>query len=59
MELLIERVIVRDQEVEIRYVIPTDSSSEQVRFCHSDDGPVRVPFIRRANGKQFFVDCVC
>ena len=34
VELLIDRVIVTDEEVEIRYVIPTDSSSEQVRFCH-------------------------
>jgi site-specific DNA recombinase len=34
MELLIDRVIVSDEEVEIRYVIPTDPSSEQVRFCH-------------------------
>jgi site-specific DNA recombinase len=34
VELLIDRVIVTDEDVEIRYVIPTDSSSEQVRFCH-------------------------
>jgi site-specific DNA recombinase len=34
VELLIERVIVTGEEVEIRYVIPTDPSSEQVRFCH-------------------------
>ena len=34
MELLIDRVIVTDEEVEIRYVIPTDPSSEHVRFCH-------------------------
>src|SRR5215208_3813592 len=34
VELLIDRVIVTDEEVEIRYVIPTDPSSEQVRFCH-------------------------
>jgi site-specific DNA recombinase len=27
-------VIVTDEEVEIRYVIPTDPSSERVRFCH-------------------------
>jgi hypothetical protein len=31
---LIDRVIVSDEEVEIRYVIPTDPSSEHVRFCH-------------------------
>ena len=34
VELLIDRVIVLKEEVEIRYVIPTDPSSEQVRFCH-------------------------
>ena len=34
MEVFIDRVIVRDEEVKIRYVIPTDSSSEQVRFYH-------------------------
>lgn len=34
VELLIDRVIVTSEEVEIRYVIPTDPSSEQVRFCH-------------------------
>jgi site-specific DNA recombinase len=34
VELLIDRVIVTDEEVEIRYVIPTDPSSEQIRFCH-------------------------
>ena len=34
MELLIDRVIVTDEEVEIRHVIPTVPSSEHVRFCH-------------------------
>src|ERR687897_2484152 len=34
VELLIDRVIVTGEEVEIRYVIPTDPSSEQVRFCY-------------------------
>ncbi len=34
VELLIDRVIVTDEEVEIRYVIPTAPESEQVRFCH-------------------------
>nr|WP_248280652.1 recombinase family protein [Aromatoleum aromaticum] len=44
VELLIDRVIVTDTAVEIHYVIPTDRSSEHVRFCHlrTDylDGPV-------------------
>jgi site-specific DNA recombinase len=34
VELLIDRVIVSSGEVEIRYVMPTDRASEQVRFCH-------------------------
>jgi site-specific DNA recombinase len=34
VELLIDRVIVTDGEVEIRYVIPTSPTSEKVRFCH-------------------------
>jgi site-specific DNA recombinase len=34
IELLIDRVVVTNEEVEIRYVIPTSISSEQVRFCH-------------------------
>ena len=34
VELLIDRVIVTDSEVEIRYAIPTTAESEYVRFCH-------------------------
>jgi site-specific DNA recombinase len=34
VELLIDRVVVTDEVVEIRYVIPTSSASEHVRFCH-------------------------
>lgn len=34
VELLIDRVIVTNDEVEIRYVIPTSRNSEQVHFCH-------------------------
>lgn len=34
VELLIDRVVVTDDDVEIRYVIPTSPASEQVRFCH-------------------------
>jgi site-specific DNA recombinase len=34
VELLIDRVVVTDEQVEIRYVIPTTPASEQVRFCH-------------------------
>jgi site-specific DNA recombinase len=34
VELLIDRVIVTEEEVEIRYVIPTRESGEYTRFCH-------------------------
>jgi site-specific DNA recombinase len=34
VELLIDRVIVTDGEVEIRYVIPTTEASTHTRFCH-------------------------
>jgi site-specific DNA recombinase len=33
VELLIDRVIVTGEEVEIRYVLPTSSTSEQTHFC--------------------------
>jgi site-specific DNA recombinase len=33
VELLIDRVIVQNENVEIRYVIPTSPASEHVRFC--------------------------
>jgi site-specific DNA recombinase len=34
IELLIDRVVVTNEEVEIRYVIPTSSRGERFRFCH-------------------------
>ena len=34
IELLIDRVVVTHEEVEIRYVIPTSSRGERFRFCH-------------------------
>jgi len=34
VELLVDRVIVTDSDVEIRYAIPTSSGSEHIRFCH-------------------------
>jgi hypothetical protein len=38
VELLVDRVVVTEGEVEIRYVMPTTLESERVRFCqlHSD-----------------------
>jgi site-specific DNA recombinase len=34
VELLIDRVIVNDGQVEIRYVVPTGPQGETVPFCH-------------------------
>jgi hypothetical protein len=34
IELLIDRVVVTMEEVEIRSVIPTSSRSVHIRFCH-------------------------
>ena len=34
IELLVDRVVVTGEEVEIRYVIPTSSKGETMRFCH-------------------------
>ncbi len=34
VELLIDRVIVTDADVEIRYVIPTNPDGPHVAFCH-------------------------
>lgn len=33
VELLIDRVVVFNEEVEIRYVIPLSSKGERTRFC--------------------------
>jgi len=34
VELLIDRVIINDGQVEVRYVIPTGPAGEKIRFCH-------------------------
>jgi site-specific DNA recombinase len=34
VELLIDRVIVTDSQVEIRYVVPTGPKGETTPFCH-------------------------
>jgi site-specific DNA recombinase len=59
VELLIDRVVVTDGKVEIRYVIPTTPGSTKTRFCHlrtdyfqvepPDVGPpgqIQVEFVR-------------
>ena len=57
VELLIDRVIVTGEEVEIRYVIPTDPSSEQVRFCHLRSDYLHNPSPRQEHkaSLRFFV----
>ena len=47
VELLIDRVIVTDGEVEVRYMMPTDRASEQVRFCH-----LRLDYRARSSRRQ-------
>ena len=47
VELLIDRVIVDDEKVEIRYVIPTSPNGENTRFCH-----LRTDYL---DAKAFFV----
>jgi site-specific DNA recombinase len=34
VELLIDRVVINDGQVEVRYVIPIGPAGEKVRFCH-------------------------
>jgi site-specific DNA recombinase len=43
VELLVDRVVVTDDDVEIRYVFPTQPSSEHVRFCHLRTDYFRAP----------------
>jgi site-specific DNA recombinase len=43
VELLIDRVIVDDAQVEIRYVIPTTEASTHTRFCHLRKDYFNVP----------------
>ncbi len=54
VELLIDRVVVTDDEVEIRYVVPTSPRGEHTRFCHLRldyfDGPVPAAERQQAGG---------
>jgi site-specific DNA recombinase len=45
VELLIDRVVVKDSNVEIRYVIPTTPKSEHIRFCHLRTDYFRTPHL--------------
>lgn len=42
VQLLIDRVVVAHEQVEIRYVIPTSSRGEQSHFCH-----LRIDYFRK------------
>ena len=43
VELLVDRVLVTDGEVEIRYVIPLSPDGERTRFCHLRKDYFRAP----------------
>jgi site-specific DNA recombinase len=49
VKLLVDRIIVTDEEVEIRYVIPTSSESEHIRFCHLRLDYLHHPSTRQSN----------
>jgi site-specific DNA recombinase len=50
VELLIDRVIVTDDQVEIRYVIPTSPAGEKMRFCHLRSDYFDCVYGTRSNG---------
>jgi site-specific DNA recombinase len=52
VELLIDRVLVADGEVEIRYVFPTSPSSESVRFCQLRSDYFGYPELVRRPGAE-------
>jgi site-specific DNA recombinase len=47
VELLIDRVVVTDDQVEIRYVFPTHQGSEHTRFCHLRTDYFDAPYLVR------------
>ena len=47
VELLVDCVVVDDEKVEIRYVIPTSPKGEATRFCH-----LRTDYFRRLPGAE-------
>lgn len=55
VELLIDRVIVTNGEVEIRYVVPTSPKGERIPFCHlHKDYLSGVPRIRESCAHHLF-----
>ena len=53
VELLIDRVVVTNGDVEIRYVIPTSPESEHVRFCHLRKDYFNQPFFPVSQDRLF------
>jgi site-specific DNA recombinase len=51
VELLIDRVVVNDAQVEIRYVVPTGPKGETTPFCH-----LRLDYF---DPKTFFIIATC
>jgi len=52
VELLIDRIVVTEAEVEIRYVFPTSRSSELVRFCQLRSDYFDAPYLVRTADRQ-------
>jgi hypothetical protein len=53
VELLIDRVVVSNDKVEIRYVVPTNKASEQVQFSHLRTGYRTGPPFYQKEGASF------
>ena len=58
VELLIDRVIVTDGDVEIRYVLPTSPGGESLRFCHLRSDYFRDPQAVRCRRRERPLDQV-
>jgi len=58
IELLIDRVVVTNEEVEIRYVIPTSPTSEHLRFCQLRLDYFDIPASRIEAGDVFHAQLV-
>jgi site-specific DNA recombinase len=58
VELLIDRVIVTNDEVEIRYVVPTGPNGEHMRFCHLRKDYFSHPFLIGFFGLKFPIEHV-
>jgi site-specific DNA recombinase len=52
VELLIDRVVVTNEDVEIRYVIPTSPNGEHTRFCHLRKDYFRDPLLVGTGGVE-------